>query len=144
MKSYHKQYGNGKRECRHGAIVHVSRAFNSIAAWWQSGPSASRWWVLYFYYHVALTVWLGVAALLDASRCDLDWATDVPAWLWFIEFGVTSVVGLQATFLPILAPFLSIRMLWCARRGGPVFFTFAVCDMMTTICQYLALLILCS
>jgi hypothetical protein len=116
-----------------------------VCAWWHRGSSPSRRWVIYFYYHTALALLLGVAGLLDSGHYRFeDLITQLPWGLRHVAVVTLCVAGLQAVLLPVIAPFLSVRLLWLARKGSPSFMAFAVCDTIVTITQFLAQLILCS
>ncbi len=116
-----------------------------IRAWWNGGAKPSRRWSFYFYYHWTLAVLLGTFAV-DDSRGGflLSWLEREPLGWRVVPYGALGVVLWQALLLPMIAPFLSARLLWLARKGGPSFMAFAMCDLLATCLQYCALQVLSS
>ncbi|HBO44632.1 MAG TPA: hypothetical protein DD670_12010 [Planctomycetaceae bacterium] len=101
----------------------------------------ARRWQVYFYYHTALAVYLGVVAVLDSRSYYPENLLSVGPRL-AVEC-LLFVVFLQAVLLSVVAPLINLRLLWLARRGGPSFIALALCDMAATFLLYLALLVAC-
>jgi len=120
------------------------RIKQSVSAWWYGGPMPSRRWRVYVWYHIVLVLLLGVFASWDSPGHYLeDWLEHFPSGLRFLLYCVLAIVYWPSVVLAYVAPFLSLRLLWLARRGSPAFAALALCDSVTTLLQYLAFLVLC-
>ena len=127
------------------AVRRMHRYIRTVATWWRGSALPARRWQIYFYYHITMFLLLGGLALLDSrQRYPDDWAAaQAPAVRVVVHCAFGIVFG-QAALLAVIAPFLSARLLWSARKGGPSFIALAFCDTAATFGQYLALMILCS
>ena len=121
------------------------RKISEVSAWWCRGATPTRRWKLYFYYHVTLALLLSIFAFLDLKRWyPEDLVPREPLAARIVVYCVLAIIFLQAALLPVIAPFLSARLVWLARKGSPSFIAFALCDTAATFLQHFALLILCS
>lgn len=111
-------------------------------AWWSGGAKPSCGWRCYFYYHCTSVVLLGILAVTDARGWYLEtWIESQPLVVCAVAYGALAVVLWPAALLSLIAPFISARLLWLARKGGPSFIAFALCDVLATCLQYLAQLV---
>lgn len=127
------------------ALRQMQRYLKTLGTWWRGNVTPARRWQVYFYYHITMVVLLGAGALFDSRRWYPDaWVEGQPPVVRVVAHCAFGIVFWQAALLPIVAPFLSARLLWLARKGGPSFIAFAFCDTAATFVQYLSLMILCS
>ena len=113
------------------------RLYRSFQRWWTSGPTVPRRWHVYFLCHCVLAVALGVFAVCDSRgviySLDRTWSFAVDV------MGVVTL--LPSIVLSYFAPFLSLRLLWLARHGGPSLVALAVADCAVTGMHLLAMLV---
>lgn len=96
--------------------------------WWYSGGIAPWRWRIYFYFHLSAATWVTVLVLLDRKGMHDAFTHG----LWAIP-GLISI----ASYLP--APFLSLRLLYLARKGGPSYIVLALADIFICVVHHIAL-----
>jgi hypothetical protein len=125
--------------------VRVRDCIRRAKAWWSCGSTPSWRWQAYFYYHTVSVALFSVFAILDSRRIYPE--NLIAEWPSVVRFALYCALGVVFWSLALLAyvgPFLSLRLLWLARKGSPSFVAFALCDTFATILQYVALLVACS
>jgi len=92
-----------------------------------------------------MAVLLGLFALLDARGIYPDHAlANVPFALRIVLQGLLRFVLFQAVLLSLIAPLINLWFLGVSLRRSFAFGAMAMCDVVVTIAQWLALMVACQ
>jgi hypothetical protein len=123
-------------------MLGVRHYLGNFDAWWHRGATPSLRWQVYFYVHAVSTVLLSGFLLLDLRHIyPENWTAGQGLVLHGLVIGALVIVTWPAALLSLIGPFLSVRLLWLARHGGPSFFGLAICDSGLSIFLHIVLMV---